>query len=341
MRAYRDADLVPLQETVAGWIAEAGRCGYDHIGELPHRIYENLRGGGSELVWLWEDGVDIAGLAITMRFGSAFDVVTAPALRGTPAELSMLRFAYEATARQTTDEYVLTDVFDCDTTRIAQLERLGFERFRTWDDANECVLPDAIAPPSVPDGFLVRSARLDDADQLAAARNSSFDADWTGEQYRAAVMTKPGYDPDREIVVEAPDGRIAAFTVYWVDARNRIGHFEPVGTHADFRRRGLARAAMLHAMERMRAAGMTLVTVNHNTDNIGARRLYDSIGFTKRHETHGYHHPALSPLSLPSLAPPLFCRPSLAAPLLRRSRAYGRGLISFPRPFALDRRKSP
>lgn len=89
----------------------------------------------------------------------------------------------------------------------------------------------------MPAGFLLRGARLADADQLADARNHSFEEDWTGHQYRSVVMTKPGYQPEREIVAEAPDGRIAAFAVYWVDERNRVGHFEPVGTHHDFRRR--------------------------------------------------------------------------------------------------------
>jgi hypothetical protein len=56
-RPYTDADLPMLQRTVAGWIASAGRCGYDHIGELPHRIYENLRGRRpvGELIHVWAD----------------------------------------------------------------------------------------------------------------------------------------------------------------------------------------------------------------------------------------------------------------------------------------------
>jgi hypothetical protein len=92
IRPYSDEDMPQLQETVAGWIARAGRCGYDHIGELPHRIYENLRGRQpvGDLVQLWEDADGIAGIAINMRFGAAFDVFAAPALRGSEAERRML-----------------------------------------------------------------------------------------------------------------------------------------------------------------------------------------------------------------------------------------------------------
>lgn len=290
MRPYRDADLPALQETVSVWIAEVGRCGYDHIGELPHRIYENLRGRRpvGELVQVWEDRDEIVGLGINWRFGEAFDVFAAPRLRGSAAEEWMLRVAAETTGALTTRPYVGTDVFDCDTARIDLLERLGFARFRVWDDVRERPLdePPAVQPPA--HGFTIRSATLADADGLAEARNTSFGEEWTGALYRDEVMAKPGYDPDREIVAVAPDGRIAAFTVYWVDGRNRTGHFEPVGTHAAFQRRGLARAVMLEAMARMAKAGMEMVTVNHNAENAPARRLYESLGFEKRYETYGY-----------------------------------------------------
>ncbi|GAB3964834.1 GNAT family N-acetyltransferase [Plantactinospora veratri] len=297
LRPYSDADLPRLTRTVAAWITEAGRCGYDHVGEVPHRIYENLRGlPVGELVQLWEAGDEIVGLAINLRFGAAFDVFCAPALRGTATEVAMLRTAYETTARAMTadhaaEPYVLTDVFDCDTTRIRLLEELGFTRFRTWDDVTVRDLADPLDAPVAPEGFVLRTARLTDADGLALARNRAFEADWTGELYRSAVMTRPGYSPEREIVAEAPDGRIAAFTVYWLDARNRIGHFEPVGTHRDFHRRGLARAVMLTAMHRMRAAGMATVTVNYDADNLPAAALYAGLGFRREHQTYGFRRP--------------------------------------------------
>lgn len=283
-----------LQATVAGWIAGAGRCGYDHVGELPHRVYDNLRGGDpAQLVQIWEDSDGLAGIGICLRFGSAFDLFAAPALRDGPAAERMVLAAAATTARLAApgEEHVLTDVFDCDTARIALLERLGFERFRVWDDATEREIGDDLPPVVVPDGFVVRPARLSDADGLAEARNASFGSDWTGAQYRAGMMQRPGYDPNREILVEAPDGRIAAFTVAWVDGLNRIGHFEPVGTHADFRRLGLARAAMAYALHGMREQGITRATVNYNAENLPAGRLYAGLGFTKEHETYGYRRP--------------------------------------------------
>ncbi|WP_327089177.1 GNAT family N-acetyltransferase [Nonomuraea sp. NBC_01738] len=279
-RHYTDDDLPRLQDTVSRWILETGRCGYDHIGELPHRIYENLR--GHRLVHVWLDGTDLAGLTINRRFGEAFDAFVSPKLRGADAERTMIR-----DAAATTGGAALTDVPDCDTVRIALLEELGFTRFRVWDDLNEATLtglPDFAAV----DGFTLRSATLADAGQLAEARNAAFTDTWTGDLYRDEVMTKPGYDPAREIVAESADGRIAAFAVYWTDERNAIGHYEPVGTHPDFWRRGLARAVMLRGMREMAALGLRTVTVNHNAENAPARALYASLGFRKYGQTYGY-----------------------------------------------------
>jgi mycothiol synthase len=292
VRPYTDADMPELQRSFSEWIAEAGWCGYGHTGELPHRIYENLRGRRpvGELVHVWEDSGRIAGIAINVLHGVAFDVFTAPWLRGSDAERRMLLSAAETTTRLMDDSagpFVLTDVYGCDDQRIRLVTSLGFSRYRIWENVTGRDLLGAIPQPE-PGPFWLRSARLDDADQLAAARNHSFDENWTGDQYRQAVMEKPGYDPRREIVAEAPDGRIASYAVYWLDEPNQIGHFEPVGTHRSFQRRGLARAVMLHAMRQLQEQSMTQVTVHYLAENLPAHRLYESVGFKKRYETLGF-----------------------------------------------------
>ncbi|MFF6844549.1 GNAT family N-acetyltransferase [Streptomyces tanashiensis] len=296
-RPFLPSDMPRVQETVAEWIATAGRDAYDHVGELPHRVYDNLRGGPpvGDLVHVWEHRGEhgherrIGGVTICLRFGSAFDAFCAPELRGTDSERAMLTFAADTTARHMADdeEYVLTDLFETDTTRGRLLNELGFTFFRVWDDVNTRDLTD-LPPVVVPEGFTVRAATLADADALAEARNASFGSDWTGAAYRDGMMTRPGYDPAGEIVAEAPDGRIGAYTVHWVDERNGLGHFEPVGTHEAFRRRGLARAVMAESMRRMAELGLRRVTVNHNAENLPAAQLYGSLGFTLECRTHGY-----------------------------------------------------
>jgi GNAT superfamily N-acetyltransferase len=101
-------------------------------------------------------------------------------------------------------------------------------------------------------------------------------------------MESPGYAPERELVIQAPDGAFVTFAVTWYDHLNHTGLFEPVGTHRDFRRRGFGRAIILYGMQQMAAAGMKFATVAHFGDNEAARGLYQYCGFRPWHLLDGY-----------------------------------------------------
>jgi mycothiol synthase len=294
-RPYIDDDLPCLQDALASWIQEAGGCGYYHMGNIPQWIYETLRGRHpvGDLVQVWEDGPNIVGIAINFLFDTAFHVFTSPSYRGTEAEVEMLQAAFETTLRfvketKQDDTSVVTDVFSCDDTRRELLARLGFKEYRLWDHINERNLSEPIPEAQLPEGFIIRSATMADYEQLAMGRNDVFGADWTPELYRDEVMQKPGYQPEWEIVVVAPDRRIAAFTVIWLDEVNKVGLFEPVGTLRDFQRRGLARTMMLYALHKMKNLGMETATVEHTATNLAALGLYHGLGFRKKYETLGY-----------------------------------------------------
>jgi ribosomal protein S18 acetylase RimI-like enzyme len=64
-----------------------------------------------------------------------------------------------------------------------------------------------------------------------------------------------------------------------MDPVNRIGEFEPVGTHPDFRRQGLAKAAVGAGMQRMKAFGADQAFVLTQSHNRAAKALYESLGF--------------------------------------------------------------
>jgi ribosomal protein S18 acetylase RimI-like enzyme len=67
----------------------------------------------------------------------------------------------------------------------------------------------------------------------------------------------------------------------WLDEANKTAEFEPVGTHRDYRRLGLARAMLLHGMHLARAAVATHVTVAcpGAPGHPAAWGLYYSVGF--------------------------------------------------------------
>jgi mycothiol synthase len=297
-RPYTDNDLPHLQAALASWIQEAGDCGYCHIGELRHHIYSD----GSifsgilpigELVQIWEDESGIVGIAINLRFDNAFEVFTSPKYRGTDDELKMLETAAETALRlmkqrERKETSVIIDVWDTDATRIKLLTQLGFAEYRVWGYYEERSIAVPISEPVLPEGFTIRGSTLADYAQLAAVHNSAFGVNWKPEEYRDEMMLKPGYDPEREMVVVAPDGQFAAFTIMWLDTLNKVGLFEPVGTHRDFHRKGLGKALMLHVLHKMKAHGMETALVGHDAENLPATALYTSIGFIRKHTTLGY-----------------------------------------------------
>ncbi|ANS69982.1 acetyltransferase (GNAT) family protein [Streptomyces lincolnensis] len=152
----------------------------------------------------------------------------------------------------------------------------------SWTQLNQRDLTD-VEQPVLPDGFRFRTA--DQAGPEAAVR-AHLDA-WAPSAYTAeayeGVRKAPGYRGDLHLLVEAPDGTMAASTIMWLDEANRTAEFEPVGTHPGHRRRGLARAMLLHGMRLARAAGATHATVAclGAPGHPQARALYYGVGFRR------------------------------------------------------------
>jgi GNAT superfamily N-acetyltransferase len=149
-----------------------------------------------------------------------------------------------------------------------------------WTQLNARDLID-VERPALPDGFRFRTA--DEAGPRAAVQ-AHVDA-WAPSSYSAeayeGVRQTAAYRGDLHILVEAPDGTMASSTIMWFDEANSSAEFEPVGTHPGYRRRGLARAMMLHGMQRARAAGATHATVvcKGAPGRPGPRALYYGLGF--------------------------------------------------------------
>jgi ribosomal protein S18 acetylase RimI-like enzyme len=149
-----------------------------------------------------------------------------------------------------------------------------------WTQLNERDLTN-VEQPALPAGFRFRTA--DEAGPTAAVR-AHVDA-WSPSAYTAQsyedVRQTAAYRGDLHVLVEAPDGTMAASAIMWLDEANKTVEFEPVGTHPGYRRHGLARAMMLHGMHLARAAGAAHATVVclGAPGHPAARGLYYGLGF--------------------------------------------------------------
>lgn len=176
---------------------------------------------------------------------------------------------------------------DCDPLHTAFIEARGYRRDShslslTRHDLGD--LPEA----NLPAGFRFHLATAADAEQMADVHNHSFTNKWNAESY-SEVFRSPHME--YELVVVAPDGRFAAFINLWIDAVNRSLLFEPVGTHSDFRRRGMAKALMIHALRRMCAEKcIECAYVCHEPPekNPASSALYASVGFKRLYDVYQY-----------------------------------------------------
>jgi ribosomal protein S18 acetylase RimI-like enzyme len=102
----------------------------------------------------------------------------------------------------------------------------------------------------------------------------------------ANVQAAWPYRASLDCVVEAPDGRFAAYCLIWPDDENRVGELEPVGVREEFRRRGLGSAVCTFALRRLHEEGGRQAIVYCATD--AACGLYESIGFRRHATAVGY-----------------------------------------------------
>ncbi len=283
-RQYSGADdLLRLQQYNAQQIAHTP-CGWLHPGDIPHHLYNVLRHDDPHrLLRLWEADGAICGWGLVYP-DDAFVIQT--------ARHDVMEEVLAWAEAQLTSDSIGTDLWSGGDPRSALLTRSGYTEVTgdlpyQWTTRS---LVGALPQVSLPEGFTVRTAaEMPDPAALADVHARSFGSDWTPELY-ARVMQSPGYAPEREYVVVAPDGRLAAFTVTWHDTVNRSGYFEPVGTHEDFRRMGLARAMMAQALRDMQALGLrsAIVVHEHPDDNPASASLYTSLGFAVQYTLHSY-----------------------------------------------------
>ncbi len=259
-----------------------------HPGDIPHRMFNGLRRDDPhELIHIWEDtsGQIVAWTLLDPR-GGGFDPQVAPQMRieAPDLELEVLEWSEAALLslmreRDSEATYIETDAFEVDAARTEALRSLGWAAM----DIEEIMLTRRslrdIPQIELPDGYRIRSARgVEEAEAIAGVHAAGFGSSWTPELYRR-VMESPGYSPERELLIEAPDESLAGFCVTWPDEINRIGYFEPVAVHPDHRRLGLGSALMRAGMTMMVGWGMEWAEVMYEVDNPGSGKLYRGEGF--------------------------------------------------------------
>jgi ribosomal protein S18 acetylase RimI-like enzyme len=172
---------------------------------------------------------------------------------------------------------------DTDAAKLAALEAAGYASQPGAGFHHLVRALDNLPKATVPDGFTIRHVTDADVPRRVAVQRAAFTSTMTEEKYERVRAAWPDHE-ELDVVVEAPDGSLAAFCLAWLDEENGAGELEPVGTHPDHQRRGLASAASLEALRRLqdRGADTCVVYAAERPDYPAPLALYTSLGFESR-----------------------------------------------------------
>ena len=278
-------DLEAMKVVVSEGQKASPYSGYPYVGDLDWWLYYStpVRGFAlSDRVFVWENEAGrVVGWLYFTPGGDGFDTAILPELRGTACDEQIVAWGEEQFPARRNPESKTVSAFasDDDPMHCAMLEGRGYKGSEYLISYNQ-PLTGTLPQPDLPAGFtFLDRMREEDADRRADVHFNSFSPSrMTGEAYRH-FMTAPGYDPELDVVIVAPDGRFAAFAMCWVDPVNLIGSFEPVGTRREMHRRGLGRAVMLEGLRRLQARGMKWAAVMTWIKDEGNKAFYQSLGF--------------------------------------------------------------
>jgi mycothiol synthase len=253
-------------------------------------MYQNTVFEPKTSLRLWEDATTGALLGLTWleTYGAAGEVETqlAPAVRATAEGAAIIAQALAWARRVAARRQIATlwaRARDADAWQVELLAANGFTRddqhnhyvhFRRPFDA--APLPEA----PLPEGFSVRSVGGEDEWQrrVDLHRTVYHPSRVTLKAYRR-LRAAPIYRPDLDLVAVDRDGAFVSYCILWYDERNRVGEYEPVGAHPDWRRQRITRAVLVEGLRRLRALGAERAIVLTASDNAPAIRLYESVGF--------------------------------------------------------------
>ena len=180
----------------------------------------------------------------------------------------------------------LLETRTADPYRIAWLERSGFERQPGGAVHMERALDDPILDPQLPAGFRIRPIHGEaEAEDWVRLHRAAHGTENMTTQYKLAMMQTPHSLPDMDLVAIAPDGRLAAYCVSFIDVEQNAltgqkrGHTDPVATHPDFQRRGLSKALMCNGLALLKQRGMEIACLGTGSENIAMIRTAESVAF--------------------------------------------------------------
>jgi len=179
---------------------------------------------------------------------------------------------------------------DHQTDRAALLAAHGFQPTRYFFKMERDLSPPI---PEIPlTSELTLAPWLPERDEaVRAAFNDSFRDHYgffpaDAELWQAGFTGKPDFRGDLSTLAVASDGRVIGFCLTSVSPERNAqsgkneGFLDEIGVIRGWRKRGIASALIVSAMQSLKASGVALASLGVDTENpTGALRLYENLGF--------------------------------------------------------------
>ena len=156
----------------------------------------------------------------------------------------------------------------------AGFEPTGERSGTMWANADE-----RKPTPAIPAGFML-------VDRTARARAPHPMVQRNGTAVEERLKQCSLYDPALDLAVVTDDGDVAGYALFWFDPVTSVGLVEPVRVEEQYWRRGLARAMVLHGLDRLAHRGARRMKVGYTSD--AAQGLYLSCGFRDATAAHAF-----------------------------------------------------
>ena len=283
---------------------------YDKVGELLVKTYSVT---GNHINWLqprWEymhyhpliRGVDLDSIGIWEEEGKIVAVVHPEHSLGTayfeidPAcnalKREMLVYAEEHICAAANGGKVLSIYINDRNDEFRNIaaemgyrkQEIDYKTYAGFEAMSHYIIPDPFPEISLPEGFRLKSLAEDN--NLTKLNRVMFRGFNHGNEppddcieERKFMQSAPNYRKDLNILVEAPDGNFVSYCGMWYEPVNRVAYVEPVCTDPDYRRMGMASAAVLEGIRRCGLLGATVAYVGTILPvylSIGFRQIFNT-----------------------------------------------------------------
>ncbi|GAB4497422.1 MAG: ribosomal protein S18-alanine N-acetyltransferase [Anaerolineales bacterium] len=130
---------------------------------------------------------------------------------------------------------------------------------------------------------VIRKMTEADLEQVVAIDQVSFSLPWPARSFRYELTDNL---TSRSWVAEL-DGCVAAMMVGWLIVDEL--HVATIATHPDYRRRGIGRKILIHALRAARAEGVVRAFLEVREGNGVAIAMYQNLGFVEDGRRKGYY----------------------------------------------------